>query len=132
MKWLKNHPYLGTEFDWVASDRNGRLGYFSSAGFGGIPASVTAIEAQMREICDLVARLPERGAAEAVRRLANSEDWQRVARCGFFAYDWSHERECYEPISVPTSPLFLADLASESPVRQTAELSRIDDEFSEG
>ena len=130
MQWLTTHRYLGTEFDWVASDSNGRLGYFSTAGFGGIPASVAAIDDEMYGICDAVAVLPERGAMKLLSHLTNVDDWIRVAMRGFFAYDWNHERDCYAPISIPTSPLFLTDLGLESPIRKAAELCRMNENFS--
>jgi hypothetical protein len=84
---------------------------------------------KMYEICDLVAGLPESGAMTLVSNRGNRDDWTRVAKRGFFAYDWSHERDCYEPISVPASPLCLAKLALQSPIRQAAELSRLNVHF---
>ena len=40
MRWVKKHDYLGVEFDWIATDLDGHIGYFSSAGFGPLPEQI--------------------------------------------------------------------------------------------
>ena len=60
MTWRLLH-YWGHEIDWLATDRDGFVAMFSSAGYGPFPEMVAALRKDMRTMEDRVlalARMP--------------------------------------------------------------------------
>ncbi|RDZ27178.1 hypothetical protein [Lysobacter silvisoli] len=90
------------EFDWFARDREGRLGLFSTAGDGPIPASAR----QSAVAHEVVGELIE------IRDWGSAAVWQSYARAGLYAYDWSQSEACYVRVEKPESAM--------SPVLQRA------------
>lgn len=129
MRWVLTHEFRGSEYDWVATDSLGHLGYFTSAGFGGVPEEIVAFGERMYEVCDRVDALPFISEATLVSSRPSRSDWIEVARRGFFAFDWSYEQRAYELIAVPEKPLLSTDLQDEL-VRDVAERCHLDGDFS--
>ncbi len=98
----KNHAELGIEFDWLASDRFGRHGYFSTAGFGPIPQVLSEEEALVDDLFEKVIKLAKTNEPRIhVDVERNIGDWIAIAKRGFYAFDWRSRRSTYELIASP-------------------------------
>ena len=95
MKWIKNHSYLGMEFDWVCVDCNLNVGYFSTAGYGPIPEQVMFMGDLMRNLTDSVDELPQILDESEVGIFLDNEELVSIARKGFFVFDWNHFHNLY-------------------------------------
>lgn len=104
------NAFSGRELDWLARDRDGNIGFFSSAGFGTLPDLVIERVDLFLPCFENVQLLPLRGAARLAEPIADGiiADWCVVAERGLFAYDWQHRRGRYELIASPTNPLRVA------------------------
>jgi hypothetical protein len=80
--------FPGFEFDWFALDEAGRIGLFSSAGFGPVPASV-----------QLQFQQHDRAAAHLDWRVLEME--QVCAEQGLFLFDWQHWQGPYLKLAEP-------------------------------
>jgi hypothetical protein len=83
----------GREFDWFASDKDGRLALFATNGNGSVPESVLAS----------VKAHDELGSSLAVVGWGTPAVWQSYARSGLYAFDWSEEQGSYVRVAVPTT-----------------------------
>lgn len=110
---LLTHAYQGVEFDWVACDAAGQLGYFSTAGFGPIPSTVLSVANTSEDVENLVRTLPVCTTAIVVSKVQHDiTDWIRVAERGLFAFDWRLESAAYELIARPVTPAVAEDTAT--------------------
>jgi len=117
------------EFDWIACDLIGHIGFFSTAGRGYVPAVVLSIQHALAEAFDSVTRLPAIATALPVADTnGDVSDWIAVAKRGLFAFDWRREINCYELIARPSTPLSLKEIQNED-VRSTASLVLFDLRF---
>lgn len=82
-----------TEFDWFARDSQGRLGLFSTAGDGPIPAALR--ESAIAH--DIVGELIEIGG------WGSQDVWQSYSRVGLYAFDWSDCDGCYLRVAEPAA-----------------------------
>jgi hypothetical protein len=98
-----DHPFLGDEFDWLAVDSTGAIGFFSTAGCGWIPESVLTNAESFRDTLKIVSKLPRLGEPEYRSNLpvAESKDWLAVAARGIFAFDWNPYTDQYELVASP-------------------------------
>lgn len=97
------HDFLGSEFDWISQDKNGKMGYFSTAGEGWIPESTLHSNQIYWDVLDLVISLPIVGDPECTFSGNHSiDDWINVAARGFFAFDWNRGTKQYELVARPT------------------------------
>jgi hypothetical protein len=102
---------------WLASDRNGHVGAFVTAGWGPIPVRALTFEHDfVEDVESLVNELPRISTAQFLIA-DNVSSFTAMSERGFFVYDWRdvHRslRECtrkYEPVAVPASPIRTADL----------------------
>jgi hypothetical protein len=129
-QWIAKHEFIGSEYDFVVSDRSGFLGYFSSAGFGPIPQAVAASGAEMYKVCDAVDGLEKTSEVVELSGEPNIGDWVEVAQRGLYAYDWIHERHRYELVARPRRPKRCSELDSEL-VRSAAERCVLECDFKE-
>ena len=95
---------VGTEFDWMAVDGDGRLGLFSTAGLGPVPEAALEHQSEHAAIVNLVAKL---GGLPAWADL--------LSFCGnvpVFVYDWEHWSGPYRRAQIPAKggSLKLSDL----------------------
>jgi hypothetical protein len=84
--------FPGLEFDWFALDATGRIGLFSSAGFGPVPASV-----------QLHFQEHDRTAFQIDWRVLQME--QACAELGLFLFDWQHWKGPYLKLAEPAAEI---------------------------
>ncbi len=87
-----NHPDLGIEFDWLASDQNGNLALMSTAGFGTCPDASSQFRENTIETIDLI--LSELNLKDADLLISRPET-------GLIVYDWSSLKKRYERKYIP-------------------------------
>lgn len=110
MEFIFDHPFLRSEFDWLAVDRGGRIGYFATAGAGPLPDIVVANAAAFETLYEDVLAVPAFCEAfVVVDTTRNVSEWIEASRRGLFAFDWRRERNCYELIARPAEPLVISD-----------------------
>ncbi|WP_437719848.1 hypothetical protein [Sorangium sp. So ce861] len=103
---------LGLEFDWLASDADGYVALFSTAGGGYAPdeflrdtdAHDAAIDAVLAWPASTVARF----APELPPGLKNT--WRLVAERGLFAFDSDPHGGPYRMVAAPADPVRIFDL----------------------
>ncbi|MDC0676493.1 hypothetical protein [Sorangium atrum] len=103
---------LGLEFDWLASDADGYVALFSTAGGGYAPdeflrdtdAHDAAIDAVLASPASTVARF----APELPPGLKNM--WRMVAERGLFAFDSDPHGGPYRVVAAPVDPIRIVDL----------------------
>lgn len=103
---------LGLEFDWLASDADGYVALFSTAGGGYAPdeflrdtdAHDAAIDAVLASPASTVARF----APEIPPGLKNT--WRMVAERGLFAFDSDPHGGPYRVVAAPADPIRIVDL----------------------
>lgn len=106
---MNSEGIRGLEFDWFATDADGCIGHFATAGFGVVPGAVLARLDDLRHLDEQVLKLPV--IAEATAHLPGSiEDWLEMARRGLFAYDWQHWCGPYRRAATPSRALRITDL----------------------
>jgi hypothetical protein len=102
----------GLEFDWLASDADGHVALFSTAGGGYVPEKVLqdtdAHLAAIEAILDAAASTEARLAPELAPALTNT--WRLVAERGLFAFDSDLSGGPYHLVSAPKEPVRLAQL----------------------
>ena len=107
-----SHPYpLGVDCVWLASDSNGHVGAFVTAGVGPIPTSELNCEyGSVEGIENLVNALPRISPARLLLPI-DVPSFCALAERGFFVSDWQDvhraSRGCtrkYEPVAVPINP----------------------------
>lgn len=109
---MKNYP-KGVDCVWLATDKNGCLGAFVTAGEGPIPIQALASEIiPVDEIEIEVNSLQRTSDARLMATVPRPDDFIDMAERGFFVYDWSdiHRKSqerihAYELVAVPTQPL---------------------------
>lgn len=114
MEWIVQHEFLGTEFDFVASDSSGFVAYFSSAGFGPIPKQAALFGEQMYDLCERIEELAKISQAEELSIEPNLGAWVAAAERGFYAYDWSHKKAHYELVARPIVALRVSELKAQT------------------
>lgn len=103
---------VGLEFDWLASDADGCVALFSTAGGGYAPdeflrdtdAHDAAVDAVLASPASTVARF----APELPPGLKNT--WRMVAERGLFAFDSDPHGGPYRMVAAPADAIRVADL----------------------
>ena len=85
----------GIEFDWFATDRDGHIALFATAGSGPTPASVLALVEAHAFVGDSV----------EIEGWGTKSVWESYARVGLYAYDWSDSQGLYVRQAEPAAPL---------------------------
>ena len=129
-QFIEDHPFWGREFDWAARDRQGKVGYFSTAGAAPIPGTCLSGEAAFETLFEDVMQLPVISTVEIVDKSSREiSDWIAVAERGLYAYDWSRQTLCYELVAKPNQPIPAESLPTR--VRMTATATSLDTSFEE-
>jgi hypothetical protein len=103
---------------WVASDRDGHVAAFVTAGIGPIPALVLNNPESLlvQEIEEAILRLPKVSASRLIASVPRPDSFIAMAERGFFVYDWSDVHrtvsliDAYEPMACPVNPVSLDKL----------------------
>jgi hypothetical protein len=100
---MNSADFLGLEYEWVAVDCNGHLGYFATAGYGHAPGFFTAHVSEHEQIVDRLLALPLRGVGVPAGDLPEDagEPWKALADRGVFGFDapWGYYKRVYQPSS---------------------------------
>lgn len=103
---------LGLEFDWLASDANGHVALFSTAGGGYSPAEflrdTEAHDVAISSILALPAFTKARFAPQLGPGYLNT--WQMVAERGVFAFDSDPHGGPYRMVAAPETATRVTDL----------------------
>jgi hypothetical protein len=102
----------GLEFDWLASDADGHVALFSTAGQGYAPPAflqnTDAHDTAIAEILELAVTTSARFAPQLAPELQNT--WKGVAERGLFAYDALQKGDRYCLVAAPEIPIISNDL----------------------
>ena len=117
---LKTYPE-GIDCVWLASDQEGHLGAFITAGIGPIPvAALDPSHMPVEDIEERICQLPLVSQARLLVSVKRPDDFIDLAERGLFVYDWTDinrtAREAlhvYEPVAVPSTPITASSLPSD-------------------
>lgn len=109
---LKPYP-AGVDCVWLASDKEGHLGAFITAGTAPIPVSVLGPGYMpVDDVEGRLCQLPPVSEARLLVLVKRPDDFIDLAQRGLFVYDWTDinrtAREAlgvYEPVAVPSKPI---------------------------
>ncbi|MBL8297959.1 MAG: hypothetical protein JNN30_06360 [Rhodanobacteraceae bacterium] len=117
---LRPYPE-GIDCVWLASDREGHLGAFITAGIGPIP--VVALDAgnmPVEDVEEQLCQLPPVSQAQLLVSVNRPDDFIDLAERGLFVYDWTDVNRtgrdalhAYEPVAVPSKPIAVSSLPSD-------------------
>jgi hypothetical protein len=114
----------------LACDADGHVARFTNAGEGPIPLVVLA-NRELADQAEMLARgLPFVGGHEMRVSLPDPTDFSRIARRGFYGFDWRDATRTvgrtgfYEIVSCPLRPLSVEELPPE--LRRLAHLVQFD------
>lgn len=102
----------GFDCVWIASDQNGKVGAFITAGEGPIPSSAFHFE-EFREFLleEMIDEMRRLSKANVVVDVPRPDSFICLAERGFFVYDWGEfianpigERHSYRLVAVPSPP----------------------------
>jgi len=102
--------FLGSDYEWVAVDCNGHLGYFATAGCGHAPRFFRTRKSEHEPIVHKLLALPLRGVGLPAGDLSEDapEPWKALANRGVFGFDapWGYYKRVYQP----SSPIHVSEL----------------------
>lgn len=136
---MNERPYPnGIDCVWLASDNEGRLAAFITAGEGPIPAEALKFDRlPVEDIEGLIGDMPRVSEACLLVVVKRPDDFITFAERGLFVYDWTDVHRttrqavhAYEAVATPTKPISLgmlpADLAGEARALQFIDVSFAD------
>lgn len=103
----------GIDCVWLASDRDGRVAAFVTAGEGPVPESALADAAvELSDIEDRLNELPPQAQARLFVSIPEPESFVALAQRGLYVYDWtdahrpsSAARNAYQRVAAPTAAI---------------------------
>ncbi len=111
VKFHTEHNFWGTEYDWMAVDEVGAVGYFSTAGIGPVPEICIRHETLFEDAFELIVREAKRCEYEQFSGFdASISTWGDVARRGVFGFDWETGTSRFALVTKPLSPIKLDSL----------------------
>jgi hypothetical protein len=121
MIYAMTHQEYPVQIDcvWVASDGDGHVGAFVTAGIGPIPVLVLSNTEPplVKDVEKAILELPRASACRLVASVPRPDSFVAIAERGFFVYDWSdvHRTKvasinAYEPVAVPVNPISINQL----------------------
>lgn len=115
-------PYpKGIDCVWIASDSEGHIAAFITAGVGPVPKQALSYAHLSLEYIEIqLCQLPVVSQARLLVSAKRPDDFINLAERGLFVYDWTDinrtNREAlgvYEPVAVPTKPITAEALPTE-------------------
>ncbi|MCP3167054.1 hypothetical protein [Myxococcus qinghaiensis] len=102
----------GFEYDWLACDQEGFVGFFSTAGGGYAPDEfLQDVHAHDQAISVIRSMAPCTEPVPEPGQLSEPGDpWQQMAARGLYAFDSSFHGGLYQLTAAPTDPVRLSDL----------------------
>jgi hypothetical protein len=119
---VSTQPYpQGLDCIWLASDREGHVGAFITAGVGPIPVeALSSVYMPFEDIEGRLCQLPPVSQAQLLDSVKRPDDLINLAERGVFVYDWTdihrtarEDLRVYEPVAVPTKPITVSSLPSD-------------------
>jgi hypothetical protein len=103
---------LGFEFDWLASDADGHVAFFSTAGGGYAPEEFLQDTDVHDAAIDAILASPVRTRARFAPEVHSDAQntWKLMAERGLFAFDSDAHGGPYRLVAAPESPIRIADL----------------------
>ncbi|WP_437963184.1 hypothetical protein WMF04_25955 [Sorangium sp. So ce260] len=103
---------LGLEFDWLASDADGFVALFSTAGGGYVPDEFLRDTDAHDAAIDVVLASPASTAARFAPQLppGSKNTWRMVAERGLFAFDSDLYGGPYRMVAAPANPIRIVEL----------------------
>lgn len=113
---LSAEDIRGLEFDWLASDGDGNVGFFSTAGGGFAPEEFLQDADAHERAIDSILSLAPRTLASCTRqsRPGLTNTWQMMAERGIFAFDSDPLGGPYQRVASPAVPIPTDDLPDEA------------------
>lgn len=123
----------GTDCMWLALDRDGHVGAFTTGGSGPIPLGLLeAGQCPLDGLEERIGELPHTSTARLLVSQKRPDDFIDLAERGIFAYDWTdvhrtaRDEICaYELIAVPSNPIKIGQLPHD--IAMLAESSKLQD-----
>jgi hypothetical protein len=105
---------LGFEYDWLASDADGHVALFSTAGGGYAPASFLGDTESHGAAIEAILALPKSTETRFAPALAPDLEntWLMVAERGLFAFDSHADGGPYRMVAAPEAPIHVSRLPS--------------------
>lgn len=93
---MTTHPDIeGIEFDWFATDREGNIALFATAGAGFLPKAVVSARAEHEAISE----------SFETPHWDSENVWDDYASLGIFVFDWTLHDGPYRLVRAPTSSI---------------------------
>ena len=113
---------------WVASDREGHVGGFVTAGVGPVPDEALREEfVPVVDVEEILHRLPKISTTRLLSAVKRPDDFVDLTERGVFVFDWTdiHRSsaeavKAYEAVAVPHHPIGVAELPGELVIVATA------------
>lgn len=116
MSAASDNAISGSEFDWLACDGEGHVGFFSTAGGGYAPDEflryIDSFDAAIEAILTVAPRTRAICALQLRPELVNT--WQAMAERGVFAFDSDLFGGPYKLIASPTAPIRVDELPDQA------------------
>jgi len=108
---------IGSQFTWIACDKNGHIGAFNIAGNGKVPQQVFYPKDEfLHEVEDFI--FESKLICETIKchPIYFDKEFADISRRGIFCYDWTciyhtNEGDAYEKICEPTAPITIQALS---------------------
>jgi hypothetical protein len=102
----------GFEYDWLACDADGQVGFFSTAGGGYAPDELRADTAVYDQAIDAILAMAATTRARFVPQVGadHANTWRQMAERGLFAYDADPHGGPYRLVAAPEVAARVADL----------------------
>lgn len=102
----------GVEYDWLACDADGNVGFFSTAGGGYTPEAFLADTAIFDAAIEAIVALPATTAARFAPNLTSghTDTWRIMAERGLFAFDSDYSGGPCRLVAAPEIPVHVTAL----------------------
>ncbi len=111
IEFVSEHDALLNECDWIAVDKNGLLGIFSTGGFGPLPKVLADKISVLDNIYEDVQAMPKISESLQEKEVKqNIFSWICCSERGLYGYDWCNKNKAYKLLTSPSKPLLIEDI----------------------